>query len=141
MKSSPARAPGKPTTRTWSDAHFGCFAGKVKEAPSLPATYLHLGRTTPRLTVLERADDRLDAVLAAEAALDATRREVALADATPDPDALAMREKWQSQEWRRDDAKAEQRLRKIKELMKTDHVRRFAPLLTGQAPPEAPATG
>ena len=37
-----------------------------------------------------------------------------------------MREKWQSQEWRRDDAKAEQRLRKIKELMKTDHVRRFA---------------
>ena len=81
----------------------------------------------------------LDAVLAAEAALDATRREVALADSEPDPDALAMREKWQSQEWRRDDAKAEQRLRKIKELMKTDHVRRFAPLLTGQQ--EAPAPG
>ena len=36
-------------------------------------------------------------------------------------------------------AKAEQRLRKIKELMKTDHVRRFAPLLTGQQAPEAPA--
>ena len=52
-----------------------------------------------------------------------------------------MREKRQSQEWRRDDAKAEQRLRKIKELMKTDHVRRFAPLLTGQQAPEAPATG
>ena len=74
-------------------------------------------------------DDRL--TLSCGAALDATRREVALADAEPDPDALQMREV-AVPGVRRDDAKAEQRLRKIKELMKTDHVRRFAPLLTGR---------
>jgi hypothetical protein len=124
--------------------HFGsAYAGRVKEAAPTSAEDLASFRANHAAArrCLERADDRLDAVLAAEAALDATRREVALADATPDPDALQMREKWQSQEWRRDDAKAEQRLRKIKELMKTDHVRRFAPLLTGQQAPEAPATG
>jgi len=108
-------------------------ASKVHEgAPTTPANVSEtLSRHAAARRCLDRADDRLDAVLAAEAALEATRREVALRDAAPDPEAASCRDQWKAQGWRGDGAETLKRRQQIRTIMGTEHLRRFGRVLLG----------
>ena len=108
-------------------------ASKVHEgAPTTPANISEtLSRHAAARRCLDRADDRLDAVLASEAALEATRREVALRDAAPDPEAASCRDQWKAQGWRGDGAETLKRRQQIRTIMGTEHLRRFGRVLLG----------